>query len=183
MNDLTVYRTADPDTIRIWRDACTAVDTYIDRIRDVLAAHGAGEYAVMTRTDGWRPCEFAGIRVPPGEHPPDGWRRGQDCEIPDRRVKAGQAIAAALAEVIHPGSPKNSLKGMPSMVYTGAGLAHPGAELLEGGTALYVRWGRGDPEATGGERRDPGGSVDHGIWERIPLSRYYLVKETEAAGA
>lgn len=183
MTDLFVYRSDKPQVLQAWREACEALQAYVDQTKAVLAAAGLGDYQAYRESRGFDRGEFTGLAVDDDKPVPEGWRVGSDKRyaIPDKRRKAGKDIAAALDAVKHPGSPSQHLLGMPAFLL-GAGRMHqPGARLLEGEAALYVQWSI-DPEA--GSRRHPqfdGTPVDGDLWARVLLSRYYA--EAERADA
>jgi hypothetical protein len=175
VNDPVVYRTTDPEVLAAYRKAGDALEAYVAAVRAVLDAHGVGSYWIWADT-GWSPAMFRGIVIPGGEEPPRGWRIRGECAVPHKSTSAGRAVDTALKAVAYPGNPRGSLKGMPVMALTGLGLAHPRVEFLGQDAALYVTW-RTDPECGGEVGRGLDRSVDRTLWERIPLSVYYLARE------
>jgi hypothetical protein len=181
MSDPFVYRSTDSDVLQAWKDAGEAIDAYVKRTEAVLDEHGAGGYKTY-RYSGRNVGQFAGLDIPAGEKPPAGWRMNSNYAVPDKRTKAGKAADAALKTVKHPGDPLLKLIGMPPDVEGGPGFISPGVRMLEGHGALYVTW-REDPE---GRQSFFAGKVtiDHGRWQRVPLSQYYAeVERKDAAKA
>jgi hypothetical protein len=174
------YRSRDAEVLAAWKAAGDAIQDYVDRTHAVLEEAGLGGYQAFRATRGWSPGRFAGLGIPSGEKPPAGWRMAvlERFAVPDKRVKAGKAIHAALEAVKHPGDPLFSLIGMPPDVDGRT----PAVRVLENRTALYVGWGV-DP--VGRESFFKGRSeIDAAKWERIPLSAYYLaIEQHEAAKA
>jgi hypothetical protein len=172
--DLVAYRSADPEVVRAWTGAADGINDYVKATQAVLDAAGLGQYKVY-RHNGWSPGQFAGLAIPAGETAPTGWRMLRDYAVPDRRLKAGKTIDAAIAAVKHPGDPLHKLVGMPPDMLTGGRFLTPGVRLLEDRSALYVTW-RADP--AGSESFFSGrAEIDLGRWERVPLSRYYAAVE------
>lgn len=174
-SDPIVYRSADPAVVQAWKDAEAAINAYVKQTQAVLDDAGLGRYRVY-RNNGWSPGKFAGLAIPQDEFPPDGWRQNKAREYatPDKRLKAGKQIAAALEAVKHPGDPLHKLIGMPADTLSGGGFSSPGVRLLEDRTALYVLW-RLDPD--GRESFSSKSTVDHGLWKRVRLSEYYAACE------
>ena len=125
--DPIVYRSADPQVVKAWKDAEAAINVYVEQTQAVLDEAGLGRYQVY-RNNGWSPGKFAGLAIPQDEFPPDGWRQNKAREYatPDKRLKAGKQIAAALEAVKHPGDPLHKLIGMPADTLSGA-VSHPPA--------------------------------------------------------
>jgi hypothetical protein len=179
-DDLFAYRSTHPDVLEALAGYDTEWDAYKAAVKTVLAESGAGECRIWGTLNGWRPGEFLGIDVPPGQWPPHGWTKGRngDYAVPDRRTAVGKRAAAALKELKHPGDPRRRLPGMPPDVLDGDGWSSCGLSRdLSAGT-VYVTW-RTCPE--GKESFTGHGGVDFGIWERCPLSTYYAAREAAEA--
>lgn len=176
ISDPVVYRTRDPEVLAAYRAAWDAIRAYVDAVKAVLDEYGAGEYQVWTDANGFHPGQICGIDIPEDRDPPEGWRMQGDYAVPDKRTGKGRALCKALESVTHPGDPLSALDGMPSLVFTGTGLARPGAVPLEDGTGLYVTWTTGPEQCRDGE-------VDRAIWERVKLSEYHAAKEAAAEAA
>jgi hypothetical protein len=177
-----VYRTADPDVLKAWRDAFTAINAYVAETDAVLDAAGLGRYGYLRSNASFHPGKFAGLEIAAGGDLPSGWRLNTDgYAVPDRRYKAGRDIDAALKSVKHPGSPLWKLDGMPPGLLTGGGYITPAVRLLEDGAALYAVWQQ-DPERLGESFSRGKAEINHAKWVKVErLSDYY--REVERAGA
>ncbi len=178
MSDKTVYVSRKPKVLKAWDDAGNAIQSYLNQTRAVLAAAGLSEYGTYRATSGWHPGQFTGLAIPDGEKPPAGWRMLSEFAVPDKRLKAGKAIAAALKAVKHPGDPLNRIPGMPADVMAGGGFQTPGVRMLDG--ALYVIW-RTDPATCSTSFMSKSTEIDADLWERVPLSVYYAAVEAHDA--
>jgi hypothetical protein len=168
-----VYRTADPEVLKAWRDAFAAINAYVAETTAVLDAAGLSMYGYIRSNASFNPGRFAGLEIATGGDLPSGWRMSADgYAVPDKRYKAGRDIDGALKAVKHPGSPLWSLSGMPSDLLTGGSYITPAVRLLDDGTVLYAVW-REDPESfSRGNAR-----IDHDRWAKVKLSDYYAAAE------
>jgi hypothetical protein len=180
MTDKTVYVSRKLEVLKAWDDAGNAIQSYLDQTRAVLAAAGVGEYGTYRSTSAWHPGKFAGLAIPDGEKPPAGWRMLREYAVPDKRLKAGKHIAAALDAIHHPGDPMNWIPGMPADVMTDGGFQTPAVRILDDGTALYVAW-RTDPASCSESFMSASTEIDAALWERVPLSVYYTAVEAHDA--
>jgi hypothetical protein len=185
-----VYRTRNPVIFDAYRALKEGVDAYKKSVDDFLAGKGLGDYDWLV----WQDYRFAGLKLKPREgareYPyeepaPENWRRDsqRDRYVPDRRRKQGKIIQAALDELgkRHPGNLLSVLTGMPARSFPSLSRHQtPGVYIPLDEDAVYVHW-NDDPEMVsewnGARAADP---VDHGIWERIPLSEYYAAREADA---
>lgn len=178
-SDPIVYRSADPQAVKAWTDACEALEDYVYRTCEILRDAGMGGYEIFRRT-GWDRGIVAGIKVPEGGKAPAGWRMAQSFDrmaVPDKRRKAGKETAAKLEAYPYPGVPSRRLPGMPPFIFTGTRMLTPGVRLLENGAAVYVEW-TADPEQ-GARGAD---SIDKALWARVALSAFFAeVERSEQA--
>jgi hypothetical protein len=179
VSDKTVYVSRKPEVLKAWEAAGQAIQDYVDATQAVLNATGLGEYKTWRSTNGWHPGEFVGLAIPAGI-PVAGWRMLADYAVPDKRLKQGKAIDAALKAVKHPGDPRAHLIGMPADVMAGGGFQTPAVRLLDDGTALYVAW-RTDPAVCSTSFMSKSTEIDADLWGRVPLSVYYAAVEAHDA--
>ena len=179
--DPIVYRSADPSVVKAWNEACAEIYAYVTATQAVLDEAGLGRYKVYRHTSGWSPGRFAGLAIQEGWSPPAGWRMSGSgtYAVPDKRLKAGKQVTAALDAVKHPGGPLLKLIGMPPDTASGRGFTSPQVRMMEDGAALYVIW-RTDPDRRESFFRAGQVAVDRGLWQRVKLSGYYA--EVERAG-
>lgn len=175
-----VYRSAAPQVVEAWTEACEVFEDYLFRTAEILADAGLRDNYEAYRHTGWNRGIVAGIKIPEGGTVPEGWRMTRAHErmaVPDKRRKAGKDVYAKLEAYPYPGVPSQRLPGMPPYVLAGQRMWTPGVRLLEDGAAVYARW-PGDPEEAirGGD-----GSIDVALWSRARLSAYYA--EVERADA
>jgi hypothetical protein len=166
-----VYRSRDPQVIGTWQEMTWAIADYVAAVGKILAAAGADGYPAVYDTKDRYHGRFTGLAVPPDKQLPPGWRMNGDCAVPDTCRAAGRWVAAALAEVKHPGDPRQALIGMPGDVLTPDGLTGCGVQLLEDGAALYVTW-RGSA-LTSGAVTGTATAVDLRLWERADPGEYH----------
>ena len=163
-------------------DATDAISGYVQQTQRVLDTYGLAGDQAFRHSSGWSPGRFSGLAIPDGEQPPAGWRMGSRFAVPDKRVKAGKQVAAALDAVKHPGDPLLKLTGMlPDAEADRGGFSSPGVRLMENRTAVYAIWSF-SPE---GRQSFLGGRdavIDFGRWERVKLSEYYAEVERHEAG-
>lgn len=175
MSPEVVYRSSHPDVLAHWRKQPELYDEWRRKIDGLLTAFGfAADSAVALRGS-----KVIGFVYPQDAPLPAGWRR--DREMPSaivaaRRTAAGRRIGDQLEAVPQP-DPRDGLPGgMPSVAFaaTGMALMHPGIALIGG--CVVVTWS-GELEAPKADRIDPA------VWERVPLSQYWAMREAAEGGA
>lgn len=90
--------------------------------------------------------------------------------VPNMRRKAGKDLAVELGTLDQPGP---SLPGMPGFALVGNRVISPA--LFEHDGVMYALWDAPIQDSRSGE-------VDAGIWEAIPLSRFYAADEARHTG-
>lgn len=166
--DRTVYRSKRPEVVALWAKFKESAAVFDRAINAFLEAHAPAGAKAMT-VDTWGAQKLAGITVVgDAGKPPSGWRldRKNWILVPFRSTVAGKRVSEALDAVVLP-DVRAELPGMPSWDLHNIAVRHPGIEIHDG--AMYVLWGGGPPEG-----------VDPDIWEPVPLSEYYAVKEAAA---
>jgi hypothetical protein len=177
MSDPVVYRSRDPEVVQAWINATGSIDTYVQQTQRVLDAYGLAGYQAYRHSSGWSPGRFSGLAIPGGEKPPAGWRMNGRFAVPDKRVKAGKQVAAALDAVKHPGDPLLKLTGMLPDAESGrGGFSSPGVRLMEDRAAVYVTWSF-NPEGRNSFLGARDAAIDFTLWERVKLSEYYAEAE------
>lgn len=170
MNADVVYRSAHPDVLAVLAEHKAAVEDWQKRAEALLAEFGMPGKAFLI--GGWLGDRWiAGVEPPAeGEQVPDGWRLRGDGSVmvPDKRRKAGRDAWQRMEALRPPADLRGSLPGMPSQMWQGrAGVFTPALEERSG--AVWVIWRDGSP------------SVDSALWERVPLSRYWAMREAAEA--
>lgn len=166
--DPIVYRTSDRYVLerfrlakieyKAWHDACVDFAKSVHPDTNPMMQEGfgsktlAGIKKVTPIPDGWRELKQG------------GWPQG--VLVPYRSKKEGKAWAKQMDALRTAPDIRSLALGdtMPAGELNGFAYIAPGMDELDG--ALYVRWS--DP---------PRGTIDESVWERVPLSRYYEVKE------
>lgn len=175
-DERTVFRSSAPEVVDAWENAQrlyrewhAAVGVFGERFPDhvLLQRRGPGGGSVY----------FAGLRG--DTSPGDGWRhlKDQDCWLPDKRYKAGKALAVEADKLRV--DRLGRLPGMPDLIRDDGALCSPGIVQFEG--VVYVMWGcPASAVKAGGWSSN---ILDESLWEPCPLSAYYLAIEAkEAAG-
>lgn len=166
-----VFKSGHPDVIeaqRAFEVRAQQFRDYVDTLkekygRDPLVSRNSSTAVVVV---GLQPLEGENRK---SEFPPPlRWGVREGFLVPDRRKKAGTALASEFARY-NVGRPK--YPGM-SGIAIGGGLGgmamfSPGSEKV--GDEIWVIWGCG-PESVG---------ADAEIWTQVPLSQYYAMKEAQ----
>lgn len=181
MSTQSAYRSRHPDVLAEFGAAQDRMRAYRDRIFTVTTEHGMGDHQIAVSSGALSPSRFQGVVTRGGEFVPDGWRvsaiGGRDLAVPDKRTKAGKAIAAAIKDAGSPGD--CILPGMPREVIVtedGYRVCSPGVRLLEDGGAVWVTWGMVLEAATAMDFHAPV-SADPEFWEQSLLSAYWAAVE------
>lgn len=120
---------------------------------------------------------FTGVVIEPGAPLPDGWRRNRDHREwihPTKRTAAGRKIAARLEALPQPDPRQGLPGGMPSRCFAAKGMAFMHCGVAELGGCVVVTWSD-ELEKPSADRIDPE------VWERIPLSQYWAMREAAEA--
>lgn len=162
--DVTVYRTTNPAIVKQWHDTNAAVTEWAKTLEAALEEMGVGGRMAFYDSVSGR---VIGVAAKGGAIP-EGWRRDRshDRIVPARSTKPGKAIGAKLDALRRP--EVRNLPGMPKHAMPGLCLLTIGLRFMDG--AVYAKWSRPIPED----------EVDLSIWQRVKLSVYYAVLETEA---
>lgn len=174
--DVVVFRTSNREVIDSFRAAVNEYDEWRQRITDF--ARSVHPKADPMTTSAWGEKRFAGLSIVIPT--PPGWRviKSKSIMVPHKAIAAGKELAATVAELETAPHVRASLPGMPSGAMSGLSYMSPGIEQV--GEDLFVTWSL-DPDEADTSRTV--GKVDKDIWERVPLSTYYLIveqNETEA---
>lgn len=170
---LVVYRTTNTEVIDAFKTARS--ENIAWRERCIQWAKSIHPDALPVKYVGWGDELLTGIKHV--EPIPEGWRlHKQGHLVPFKSKKEGKAFAKQIDEMNPAPNVRKALTGMPPGAMIGMGYESPGVQLRENGSALYVRWS-GEPTDTSWNKE--GSDLDLTIWERVPLSRYYAVVESE----
>lgn len=171
MSPEVVYRSSHPDVLAHWNRQPEFHMAWQKKVADALTELGfemTSRFLVSGR-------DLAGVAWPSDAELPDGWRRDRkmsEAIVPDRRLSAGRKAAAVLDEVRQP-DPRDDLPGgMPSEAFASMSRLFPG--IAELGGFIVVTWSK-NLDAGDAERIDPE------VWERVPLSRYWAMREAAEA--
>lgn len=170
----TVFRTSDPAVLAAYNDAIAEHKKWGKEIE----AFGREVHPDAKPMVGWAWGErrFDGLSVV--DPVPHGWRvksqkRGEDFMVPNKSLKAGKEWAKRMKELYSAPNVRGALPGMPTNVFSGSTLMHPGIDEKDG--VLYAVWSNDPRNADTGFSKVE--KLDESLWEQMKLSEWYAMQE------
>lgn len=184
MNDgiyTCAFRTKDREIVAEYRCYEKEMQEQHDRMLAFRERHNCGDRLDMYTWPNGRFSHF-GFKKDKRRKPPelaDGWRvDAQERIVPDKRTKAGKALAEEI-KAVEAGRPTNirsRLRGMPMRASQSNHFYEAGVFFHNG--AVYVHWGC-PVEALDGEWG--GDPLDSTTWKQLKLSEFHAAKEASEA--
>lgn len=173
MSPEVVYRSSHPDVLAYWKAAQDADQAWRERVQSALAEIGFADHNFVMRGQ-----NVIGVAHPVSEPIPHGWRKCSDLAgaiVPARNTREGKRIGLALDGLKRPDPRSGMPGGMPASALEGRLVRiHPGIEL--DGDVVWVSW-------SGPLGEQDADRIDPAVWERVPLSQYWAMREAAEGGA
>ena len=182
-----VYRSTHPEVLAAWDDTQQRHRELAEKVKALRAEFPNHPPMVYRYSDR---AQFSHLSFhedmpsigndfgPPPE--PEGWRIKKEGRstylgwVPDKRTKAGKAMAARLAEIKVTGM--GHFPGMPTTVLEGNHWYSHGSVVHDG--VAYAHWGCSfaDVESSNWSR-----GLDTDMWQRCRMSEFWMAKEAHDA--
>lgn len=176
--DRTVYRTQDPDCIKVFTDWQDGVEAWQKALKRALRKLGVAKHNAMTSG---AYGNWVGITVNPrnSDEPPPGWRLDKKSWmfVPFKKTAEGKEVAKVMADTQPPQTPDRNMPGMLGHHFGIKGgnlvMMHPAFEIRDG--YLYAIWGYGKiPEKSQDGKK---ALIDRKLWEKVKLSEWVAMLE------